>query len=267
MSEDGKTYTRKGTEVDKAFNFPMDPPTSGQDGKYFWIRQQMPPEKTFPQGFEYVLMGMIITPGKVEIETVENRTKLGTPPPDKQIANAPGAAVTVTFSPDNKLEALVTIVTTLDGSDVLATAMQRLAAAETAGFDGVLRENTQWWNAFYDRRENGRVFRGLTGTECTEDIKSLYRSYADGHGGGTCTDMRQYECSAMYVHPERDSQLWSSAPCYNEVFTSNRFVRNWADNQNMWKQLVWHWMPGGKDNARNLFGMPVWPFFTGISPP
>ena len=268
MSEDGKTYTRKGTEADKAFNFPMDPPTSGKDGKYFWIRQQMPPEKTFPQGFEYVLMGVVITPGKVEIEAVENQTKLGTPVPDKRIANAPGAAATVTFSHDiSKLEALVTIVTTMDGPDVLALARQRLAEAEADGFDGVLRENMQWWNAFYDKRENGRVFRGLTGIKCTEDIKSIYRSYADGHGGGTHTDMRQYECSAMYVHPERDSQLWSSAPCYNEVFTSNRFVRNWPDNQQMWKQLVWHWMPGGKDNAKNLFGMPGMAILHGYQPP
>ncbi len=32
MSEQGK-YTREGTEADKAFNFPMDPPTSGKDGR------------------------------------------------------------------------------------------------------------------------------------------------------------------------------------------------------------------------------------------
>ncbi|MDI6451329.1 glycosyl hydrolase family 95 catalytic domain-containing protein [Anaerobaca lacustris] len=269
MSEDGKTYTRKGTEADKAFNFPMDPPTSGKDGRYFWIRQQMPAEKTFPQGFEYVLMGLIITPGEVNLETVEGRTGLGTPPPDERIAKAPGAAATVTFIPEagGKLEALVTIVTTMDGSDVLALAKKRLAAAEAAGFDGVVRENTQWWNAFYDKREDGRVFRGLTGTQCTENILSIYRSYADGHGGGTKTDMRKYECSASYVPPERDAQLWSSAPCYNEIFTSNCFVRNWADNQDMWKQLLWHWLPGAKDNARSMFGMPGMCFVHGYQPP
>jgi hypothetical protein len=66
MSADGKTYTRKGAEADKEFNEPMDPPTSGKDGRHFWIRQQFPPEKTFPNGFEYVLMGLVITPGAVE---------------------------------------------------------------------------------------------------------------------------------------------------------------------------------------------------------
>ena len=269
MNAEGTEYTKKGTEKDKAFNYPMDPPTSGTDGKYFWIRQQFPPEKTFPQGFEYVLMGVVLTPGKVEIETVEGKRALGTPPPDKRIAQARGAAATAMFTPqgNGKLEALIVVVTTMDGQDVLALAKKRLQEAQAGGFDGVVKENTQWWTAYYDKRENGRVFRGLTGTKCTEDIKNLYRDYTDGHGGGTHTDMRQYECSAMYVHPERDSQLWSSAPCYNEVFTSNRFVRNWADNQQMWKQLVWHWMPGGKDNAKNLFGMPGMAILHGYQPP
>jgi len=267
MSEDGKTYTRVGTAGDSTFNYPMDPPTSGKDGRFFWIRQQFPAEKTFPQGFEYVLMGLVISPGKVEIETVEGKTGLGTPHKEARISAAPGAAATATFTPgaNGKLEALVTIVTTMDGSDVLALAKKRLA--EAAGFDGVVKENSQWWNAFYDKRENGRVFKGLTGTECTEDILSVYRSYADGHGGGTKTDMRQYECSAGYVPPERDAQLWSSAPCYNEVFTTGYFVRNRADNQDMWKNLVWHYMPGARDNAKNMFGMPGMAIFHGYQPP
>jgi hypothetical protein len=79
--------------------------------------------------------------------------------------------------------------------------------------------------------------------------------------------MRKYECSAEYVHPERDSQYWHSAPCYNEVFTTHQFVRNRADHQVMWKQLVSHWMEGGKDNARNMFGMPGIAIFHGYQPP
>ena len=91
MSEDG-TYTRPGTEYDRDFNFPMDPPTSGQDGKYFWIHQKFPEEKTFPQGFECVLMGVVTSSGKAQLENVEGKTGLGTPPPDPRIAAAAGAA-------------------------------------------------------------------------------------------------------------------------------------------------------------------------------
>ena len=120
---------------------------------------------------------------------------------------------------------------------------------------------------FYDQRENGRVFHGLAGTQCSDDIRALYRSYADSHGGGTKTDMRQFECSASYGLPERDVQPWTSAPCYNEIFYTNRFVRNWGDSEDMWKQIVWHWMAAAKDNARDMFGMPGMFITHGYLPP
>jgi hypothetical protein len=205
MNPEGTKYLKEGTAADSAFNFPMEPPISGTDGKYFWIHQKFPAEKTFPNGFEYILMGVLNTPGKVMVQ--EGVQGLGTPPPDKRIAKATGAASTITFSPEKgEFEALVTIVTTMDGDDLMKLAMERLAKAEKDGFDGILRENTNWWNAFYDKRENGRVFFGSKGTKCTEDIVSIYNSYADHHGGGTHTDMTKYECAAEYVHPERDAQ-------------------------------------------------------------
>lgn len=268
MNEDG-TYKKPGTEFDRDFNFPIDPPTSGQNGKYFWIRQKFPEEKTFPQGFECVLMGVVSTPGQAHLEAVEGKTGLGTPPPDRHIAATTGAAATATFNPatGGKLEAFVAIVTTMDGPDIIAEAKKRLAKAEAAGFDGMVRENAQWWSAFYDKRENGRVFRGATGRNCTDNIRTIYRSYTETHGGGTKTDMRQFECSASYALPERDIQLWTSAPCYNEVFTTSRFVRNWGDSEDMWKQLVWHWMPGGKQNAADMFNMPGMFVTHGYLPP
>src|SRR6266446_2452616 len=68
MSGDGKTYTRPGVEAEHDFNGPIAPPTSGQDGRYFWIRQKMPAEKTFPQSFEYVLMGVVSSPARTHLE-------------------------------------------------------------------------------------------------------------------------------------------------------------------------------------------------------
>jgi hypothetical protein len=281
MTADGKHYTNPAAEADKAFNGPIDPPTSGTDGHYFWIRQKMPPEKTFPQGFEYVLMGTVAGPGEVKLDSLERKTGLGTPPPNPpmpwdwfgvprpSIADAPGAAATATFTPgaDGKLEAFVTVVTTMDGSDLIAVAKKRLAAAEAGGFDGVVQENTQWWNAFYDQRENGRVFHGLTGTACTDNIHDIYHSYTDSHGGGTKTDMRQLECSASYALPERDFQDFDGAPCYNEIFSTSLFVRHWGDSEDMWKQIVEYWMPGGQENARDRFNLPGMLITHGYLPP
>jgi hypothetical protein len=281
MTPDGKSYTSPEAEADKAFNGPIDPPTSGQDGQYFWIRQKMPAEKTFPQGFEYVLMGVVAAPGKTTLETVEGKTGLGTPPVNQPlngewknvmrpaIADAPGAAATATFAQaaDGKLEAFVTIITTMDGPDLIALAKKRLAAAQAGGFEAVVQENTRWWNAFYDKREDGRVFYSSAGRDCSDDIRAIYRSYADTHGGGTKTDMRRFEGSASYALPERDFQEWDSAPCYNEIFTTSRFVRNWGDNQDMWKQIVEHWLPGSKQNAKDMFNMPGMLITHGYLPP
>src|SRR5208283_1226912 len=108
MTADGKSYTRPEAEADKAFNGPIAPPTSGKDGRYFWIRQRMPAEKTFPLGFEYVLMGVVASPGSVNLESMEGKTGLGTPLVNQPlngewhnvmrpaIAPAPGAAATAT---------------------------------------------------------------------------------------------------------------------------------------------------------------------------
>ena len=280
MTPDGK-YMSAAAEADSAFNGPIDPPTSGTDGHYFWIRQKFPAEKTFPKGFEYVLMGVVTTPGKVELASVEGKTGLGTPPPNPpmpwdwfgvprpSIADAPGAAATATFTPsaDGKMEAFVTIVTTMDGADLIGLAKQRLAQTEKDGFDSIVQENTKWWDAFYDLRENGRVFHGLTSTECTDNIREIYQSWTDSHGGGTKTDMHHLECSASYALPERDIQDFDSAPCYNEIFCTSRFVRNWGDSEDMWKQIVEHWMPGGQENARDRFNMPGMLITHGYLPP
>ncbi|MGA2248159.1 MAG: hypothetical protein ABSH48_24505 [Verrucomicrobiota bacterium] len=225
-------------------------------------------------------MGVVAVPGKIKLNSAEGQTGLGTPPPNPpmpwdwfgvprpSIADVPGAAATATFTPgaNGKLEAFVTVVTTMDGSDLVAVAKQRLAAAEADGFDGAVRKNKQWWNAFYDQRENGRLFRGNTGRAASDDLRAIYNSWTDSHGGGTKTDMRQLECSASYALPERDIQEFDSAPCYNEIFATSLFVRNRADNQDMWKQIVEHWLPG-QENARDTFNLPGMLITHGYLPP
>jgi hypothetical protein len=266
MTADGKAYTKSEAQPDRAFNGPIDPPSSGKGEGYFWIHQKMPAEKTFPQGFEYVLMGVMTSPGEVTLETVEGKTGLGTPPPNAEIAAAPGAAATATFKPE-KMEALITIVTTMDGPDLLTLAQRRLEQAKAEGFEGVVQENVQWWSHFYEQRENGRVFYGTSGSGCSDDLTAIYRSYADSHGGGTKPDMRKLECSASYAFPERDIQLWTSAPCYNEIFYTHRFVHNWGDSEDMWKQIIWHWMEAAEENARHIFDLPGMYIVHGYLPP
>ena len=269
MTADGKSYTVKGAEKHKAFNGPIDPPESGQDGRYFWIRQKLPAEKTFPNGFEYVLMGVVASTDDVKLEAVEGKTGLGTPPPSVEIARAPGAAATATFIPgaNGRLLSYVTVVTTMDGPDLMEIARKRLTSVEKQGFEAIVQENAKWWENFYDKRENGRVFYGVSGRNATDDIKTIYRSWYCTHGGGTKTDMRKYEASAHYAAPETDNQRWHSLPCYNEIFYTSRFVRNWGESVDMWKQIIEYWMKAAQDNARDMFEMPGMLIVHGYLPP
>ena len=102
---------------------------------------------------------------------------------------------------------------------------------------------------------------------CTDDIRAIYHSYTERHGGGTKSDMRDLELYSAYGAPERDVQFVNSEPCYNEIFCTNRFVRNWGDSEDMWKQTVWHWMDAAKDNAKTMFGMPGMFITHGYLPP
>ena len=94
----------------------------------------------------------------------------------------------------------------MDGADVMAEAKKRLDAAERAGsFNGVVKENTQWWNAFYDKRENGRIFRNSTGTKCTgrraRDISKLHRFARRRHQGGHAkVRTRRFVCVGRAGH-------------------------------------------------------------------
>jgi hypothetical protein len=256
-------------QPDAAWNGPIEPPVSGREGNNFWIRQRMPAEKTFPQGFEYVMMASIADPAGAEIQAVNGKAGLGTPPPDQAIRNAPGSAVTATFMPQNNqtMTAYVAIVSQIDAPDFMAEAKRRLDAAKADGFDRIVDENTQWYNDLYDQRESGRIFYGDAGSTATEDIQGVYSSWYNSHGGGCRTDMRRLQASASYTRLESDSQPWHGLPCYNEWFYTPVYVRNRGDSCDMWKQIVEHWWQASRDNAREMFGMPGMALLHGFIPP
>lgn len=272
---DGKTFRdekkRAFYEADRAWNGPLDAPASGQDGKFFWIRQRMPPEKTFPKGLEYVLMGRVAGDAKVAMEAVEGSTGLGTPTSEGEVNETPGAAATAKFTPqaNHEMLAYVVVVTTVDaeGRDVVAVAKKRLAAAEKNGFDAIVAENARWFGELYDRRECGRIFTGDTGREVTENISEVFNSWWIRHGGSTKTDMRKFQASCDYNPVESDTGAYGSLPCYNEIFYTPLSVRHRDDAVDMWKQLVRHWMKASEANARDVFGMPGMALLHGFLPP
>jgi hypothetical protein len=248
----------------------IDPPATGKDGRYFWMRQKLPAEKTFPNGFEFVMMG-IVDDVAAELVTANGQHNLGTPSPNAALRAAPGSAATASFTPqdNHQTTGYIAVVSTVDadGGDVMAEAKKRLDAALSGGFDRIVQGNTKWYADLYDQRENGRSFYGNSGREVTDNITDIFYSWFCKHGGGTKTDMRKFQASAHYCVPESEPQAYSGLPCYNEVFYTHKWVNGRGDSVDMWKQLVEHWLEASRKNARDIFDMPGMYITHGFLPP
>lgn len=267
-------------EADAAWNGPIEPPTSGIEGRFFWIRQSLPAEKTFPDGFDYVMMGLVCgDAATASMSNVENVHGMGTPPyPVKgldrhakdyeYIRQAPGAAATATWQSNGSGEAAmyVVVVTSNDTADVMEEAKRQLLEAEAAGFDALCLENEAWYGQLYDKRESGRVLYPEE-TDVREEIMNVFQSWGSKHNGGNYTDARKYEASASYATVETDAQPWHGLPCYNEPFYTSMAVRGREDALAMWPQLVEHWLPAARLNAREVYDLPGMILVHGYLPP
>jgi hypothetical protein len=281
----GKSYQRYGGPEPKPNdgydyskdknNGPIDPPTSGTDGTFFWIRQKFPAEKTFPQGFEYVLMGRIVG-CQAKFETVDGQKKLGTLPeqnaeqkrkrPNKDpdvppfyelIREAAGSAATATLPRQNtlKFRLLTAVVTSGEAADPLAEAKKNLAEAEKRTFDDWIEENARWYEALYHRREKGRVFRGDS-EYSRKQMPGIFISWLCPHSGDCLPNPCRYEADASYNWLEQDSSPWHGLPCYNELYYTAVHVQNQSDRLTMWTNLVNFWLPACRKNAQEVFGLP-----------
>jgi len=281
-AEPGPTQVPFDYARDAAWNGPVAPPESGTDGKYFWIHQRLPAEKTFPQGFDYVLMGLVGGGAKPKIETKDHARDLGTPPTGvrgeaqsrledgyKVIREAPGSAATALLTPDadGTINAFIAVVTCNDAPDPFAEARHQLDAAAALGFDRLAAENAAWFARLYDQREDGRIFLGAAGTNATDNIPEIFSSWFIRHGGGNKPDMRRHESTASYANVEQDWQLWHSLPCYNEIFYTPSFVRHRADAADLWWKLVEAWQPAAEQNAREVYGATGLALVHGYLPP
>jgi len=269
--------------ADAAWNAPIEPPTSGAEGRFYWIRQRFPAEKTFPHGFEYVLVGL--KPDQQSaVETVENQTCLGTPVDDTALSKffggvtyaaenaAPGAAATLTLSPGSVEQTLLmAIVTTAEAADPLEEARRRLLDAEALGFDGLLAENADWYREFYARREQGRIVIGDAALAKAR-IPSLMKSWRvpdnrQSQCWPTLPDPRAFEGDEVYPAMGHDNPWWHGAPCYNEIYETAVCVMNQNDRAEFYANLVEHWLDAARQNARDVFGLPGMFLAHGYHPP
>lgn len=278
-------------EEDKDKNSLFEAPTYGSDGRFFWIHQVFPGEKTFPEGFRYVIMAMVSDTNH-ELTEHALQKDLGTKPHiprDNQgylmvpnirttthpeitelqalylshVANAPGVAIDATLKTAKKGKAklYIAIVTVNETPQYMERAKQLLLDAEKKGYEGLVAENEAWYDKLYEKRENGRILLGKTKEERDEATElffnQTFRSWTSGHMGQCFPDPRKYEGSASYAAFDVDAQNWHSLPCYNELFTEGTyFMRNQYEPKIQWPRLVSHWHETFKERARLRFGLP-----------
>jgi hypothetical protein len=286
-------------EADASFNGLFEPPVSGCDGRFFWIEQRFPAERTFPGGFRYVMMGLVSDPAaRISCQGLEKY--LGTPqkmPRDAQgnlilpvrsvghddlyynlerafsyVREAPGVAGTAELprAGTGGAEFYVTVVTLNESEHYLEDAKKALLEAEKLGYEGLRQENQDWYDALYDSRENGRVFvEGAKQQEADEKLfNDVFLSWSYHHGGYCRPDPGRNEGSAGYAAFDVDTQAWHSLPCYNELFTEGPwFVRNRPEVMLQWPRLVWRWREALKEKAKIIYDLPGLIMGHGYLPP
>lgn len=234
----------------------IDPPVADQSGRFFWIRQTMPSERTFPSGFEYVLMGMISSQTPT-LSTANNQQYLGTPG-GAVPSNVYGSAATATLplDPSIAFTAYITVVTSNDSGDILNEAQQRLLAAEADGMAALIAENATWYQDFYNQRENGRVFDGTPG-RVAKKIPEIFRSWVFAHGRTSHPDPTKYECDSWNSELfDNDGGAWHGIPCYNELYFNQFHVMNRSDQVDYYPKLVKMWLDASIQNATDVFSLP-----------
>jgi hypothetical protein len=265
---------------DSAWNGPVEAPTSGTDGSFFWIHQRLPAEKTFPRGFDYFLVGWVPQIDLRKTEAVTGRRGLGTPPSTggrkelgplergyAWIAAAPGAAATASLVPetDGVVTAYIAIVTANEAANPLAEAERRLLVASADGFEQLQQENAAWYGRLYDEREAGRFFLDGGKGGPSEDPVAIFNSWHCPEGDGCKPDMRRYEAGAGCV--EQDAQPGHGLPRFDELFCTPAFVRNRADAEDLWWKLARAWLPAARKNAAQVYGASGMMLARGCLPP
>ncbi len=261
---------------DSPTNDPLDPPQAGSDGRLFWIRQDFPGEATFPQGFWYVFMGLVVGED-YEVEVVEGETGLGTPPyfsvtarggkegetreslPHhliipwyELIREAPGVATTATI--DNPtLTILATVVTSAEADDPIAAAKEELQKAERDGYEALLAENRGWFQAHCNRREDGRIYYRQPGSNMVEARDALSSWYYQDTAR-TRPNIWEWEGDSGYAHMEQDWSPWHADNHLNEDDCTSYCVHNRIDRVQMWYDIGEFILPRARINAREVYG-------------
>ena len=228
-------------------NGPLPHPEAGEEGRFFWVRQRFPADKTFPNGFETVLAGMIdgANPSlaaeshaanvgaKAVVHPISDQTTRTMPGYLKEIRlsaqrvnDAPsGSLATATFSGATGSEAtraafdlLLAVVTTRDAADPLAAAKKLLT----------------------DALHEGPATLALRNITATEDEIERWRNSRVMHYNAT---------SCTYF----DSTPWHGDYHFNEGYLTHEIVAGQAADLEQRLRLFEEMLPALQRNAREVY--------------
>ncbi|GHT42400.1 hypothetical protein AGMMS49965_13830 [Bacteroidia bacterium] len=232
-------------------------PKSVADNGFFWIEQDLPAEATFPDGFTYYLVGYIAG-ADYTLETAGNQDVVSA------IASIQPGSGSITV--------YVTVVTSAElktgkfSGDLLAAAKTLLKTSANVGFDGLQTENADWYRAFYNAREDGRIFTGDENTG-KQQITEIFRSWVSTHSLTDNPDPLQYECDSWNSTGFDESAGWHGIPVWNEAYFSQFAVKNRIDQLTYYRNLAPMWLEKGKENAKAFGFSEGWLMTHGYVPP
>jgi len=234
--ETGYDYSRD------ADNGPLPHPEAGAEGRFFWVRQRFHAEKTFPRGFEYVMMAALDGPayttaaqseiaGALEPFVVHPATPKGLQAlagyqhelrlAAQRVNESPsGSLGTAAVSgPEASFTLYLTVVTTRDAEDPLAAARRRLQAALAGGPEALAEAS-----------------RNVSG----EDLRGWRDSRVMHYNATACT----------YA----DQTPWHGDYHWNEGQFADTIVAGQADSLEQRLRLFEEMRPMLERNAREVYG-------------
>ena len=198
-------------------------PLPNHDGYYFWLRQTLPAEKTFPNGFDYYFVARIVGPN-VSMDADDEAKGLGASTFGRDL----GSAATAKILPNQAGNFVVyaTVVTSAESNRPLDDAKKRLDAAASQGVAALVNENQAWYQAMYSRRELGRIFTGDFNADLKDILMPFFYqgSWQNRHTYMSCPDPSKYEGDGNYAGLEADTAPWQGLPCFNEELYTGDFV-------------------------------------------
>ena len=266
-------------------NGPLPHPEAGQDGRFFWVRQQFPPEPTFPRGFSCVLMGAI-SGASPELAAVDGVTGAGVPAvihplADEAYARLPGwlreiriateransagsgslATATLT-GPRAAFDLLLTVVTTRDAADPLAAARRLLTDALRAGPEALALQNVTATDDEVRQWRNSRVMH-YNATSCTYlDATPWHGDYHFNEGyftpdivAGRAEDLEQRLRLLEELLPALQRNAREVYHCRGAAFSLVHYpIRT---NRVVYSNFTWEW---GLENTA-LMLQPFWQIY------